>query len=965
MQKLSIFRKKYYIPMLVQVFLLNGLMSESIAKGTEITKQQKSVLQTVSGIVTAEKGAGLSGVNIQIKGTSKGTTTDAQGKFKIDVPNENAVLVFSFIGYSTQEINVGSQTNINVTLKEDVATLDEVIVTGVFDKRTRMESSVAISVLNSKQLELQSPTSAADILKNIPGVFVNSASGEIKNAISSRGFYDAINGYYYVSMQEDGLPVTGASYSNYAPDYFLRPDITLGKLEAVRGGTASILGNNAPGGIFNYVSKTGGTSFSGEARAKYGLEGNGKNPYYRIDVNLSGPLSKDKSLTYNLGGFWRQNDGSRFAGYPMNNGGQLKANLVKTTQNSTIKLYVKYLDDKNTWLDFLPTVNFDKPTLAPGVDITTSYMAPPISVTYRLNQTNDLQTYDSRDKIHNKEASVGLNMDFNLGNGWSIDNKIRLSDKSSYWNATAVPFPVAVDNVTFFGLNGWVGAAGLKLGNYVFSDVATGNKLLSVNFGVGATGLKFTSNGSLPGESIQKNSLIFNPLTVFDNNVKEVVEQLTINKKVKNMNFTGGLFFVNSSVNRTSSAAGTAYTQMTEGYPRPTAITYTDLTGKVFQITNPDGVLGGSGRSNPASLFAINNTQLAYFLGHNWDITSKLNFDWGIRFESIRVKGTNQIGTTTNLTDGGTDKNPLTVYDNTAGIITSTYDYDKTVKTTSFSSGLNYSFNNNIAVFGRYSLGNKAPDLTVYMNVSTAGNSKFLNPIAQTTQQFEAGFKYKASNLSLYLTPFYSILGNVPVQSLGQETSDINSLYATPVLYNKVETKGIEIEGNYSFNKNLSLRAVATFQNSIAVNYNVWNLGGNGAADDKTVDFSGNENKNIPKTIIRLSPTYTFGNFLASLDWSYMGARQANIANAFVLPAYNQTNLNVRYAFNQKLSLQANVNNIFNQYAVMDWAAPGGFPAALNTDGFTKAQLEANPNAIYSTSALPPRAYFLTLNYKF
>ncbi len=62
-------------------------------------------------------------------------------------------------------------------------------------------------------------------------------------------------------------------------------------MEAVRGGTASIVGANAPGGIFNYISKTGGQKFEGEFRAKLGLEGDGKNPYYRADINFGGPLS--------------------------------------------------------------------------------------------------------------------------------------------------------------------------------------------------------------------------------------------------------------------------------------------------------------------------------------------------------------------------------------------------------------------------------------------------------------------------------------------------------------------------------------------------------------------------------------------------------------------------------------------------------------------------------------------------
>jgi outer membrane receptor protein involved in Fe transport len=948
MKKLINFLKQKKILTIVNVFLW-----ANISFAQQITK----------GIVSDEKGLPIIGANVTVKETKKGTNTDTGGRYSINTKN-NSVLIFNYIGFKTKEIVVGNKTNINVILQEDTQSLDEVVVTGVFDKRKRIESSVAISVLNAAQIERQAPAGAADLLKNIPGVYVNSASGEIKNSVSSRGF-EGVNGYYYVSMQEEGLPVTGAQHSNYSPDLFLRADITLDKLEAVRGGSASILGNNAPGGIFNYLSKTGGENFGGEIRAKYGLEGDGKNLYYRTDLNIGGPLSKDKSLRFNVGGFWRENDGARYAGYPMNNGGQIKANIFKKTRNGSVKLYVKYLNDKNTWLDFLPTVGFDKPALAPGVNVSTSFMAPPISATYLLNQSNDLQTYDSRDKIHNKDASVGFNFDFKLGKGFSIDNKVRYSDKSSIWNSTAVPFPVAVDGVLFYGLNGFVGPTGVSLGRYTFSDVATGNQLLTVDLGFGPTGLKFTPNGSLPGESIQKNSLIFNPLVVTENKVKEIVEQMTVNKKVKNMNFTGGLYYVNSSIDRTSSGAGTVYSQMTDGYPRATGITYTNNSGTVFQVTNPDGVIGGSGKSTPASIFDVNYNQFASFFGHNWAITPKLNLDWGIRFESIRVKGTNQLGTTINLTDGGTDKNPLTLYDNTAGAITSSYDYDKKVNTTSFSGGLNYLINEDLAIYGRYSQGNKAPDVSIYLNVNTVGSSKFLNPIAQRTKQFELGLKWKKNNLNLYVTPFYSILGNVPVQSLGQETVDPSTMYSTPVVYNKTETAGVEIEGNYKFTKALSLKAVATFQKSTAVDYSVWDIGANGSADDKIVSFSGNENKNVPRSIMRLSPSYSTDKFFASVDWSYMGDRQANIANAFVLPAYHQTNLNLRYAFNQKLSVQANINNVFNQYAVMDWAAPGGFPAALNTDGFTKAKLDANPNAIYYTTALQPRAYFLTVSYKF
>ena len=88
---------------------------------------------------------------------------------------------------------------------------------------------------------------------------------------------------------------------------------------------ASILGNNAPGGIYNYVSKVGGHEFEAEIQSKFGLEGNGKNPYYRTDLNVGGPLVKGGTITYNIGGFWREADGARYPGYKMNKGGQLKA----------------------------------------------------------------------------------------------------------------------------------------------------------------------------------------------------------------------------------------------------------------------------------------------------------------------------------------------------------------------------------------------------------------------------------------------------------------------------------------------------------------------------------------------------------------------------------------------------------------------------------------------------------------
>src|SRR5688572_12632488 len=100
--------------------------------------------RTVTGTVTAsEDGLSLPGVSVQIKGTTTGTQTGTNGQYSINVPNANAVLVFSYIGFATQEMNVGSQSVINIALKTDATQLGEVVVTAL--GVTRQERTLGYS----------------------------------------------------------------------------------------------------------------------------------------------------------------------------------------------------------------------------------------------------------------------------------------------------------------------------------------------------------------------------------------------------------------------------------------------------------------------------------------------------------------------------------------------------------------------------------------------------------------------------------------------------------------------------------------------------------------------------------------------------------------------------------------------------------------------------------------------------
>src|SRR5690606_4742214 len=116
----------------------------------EIKIGPTSIDITVSGLVTDEKdGERLPGVNILVKGTTIGTTTDSEGRYNLTVP-ENSTLTFSFIGYHTREIPVNAQTVINVVMVADISELDEVVVIG-YGTQKKEEITSSVSSITSEE----------------------------------------------------------------------------------------------------------------------------------------------------------------------------------------------------------------------------------------------------------------------------------------------------------------------------------------------------------------------------------------------------------------------------------------------------------------------------------------------------------------------------------------------------------------------------------------------------------------------------------------------------------------------------------------------------------------------------------------------------------------------------------------------------------------------------------------------
>ncbi|MVM28481.1 SusC/RagA family TonB-linked outer membrane protein [Spirosoma sp. HMF4905] len=248
--------------------------------------------QPVTGTVLDEKGSPLVGVNIQIKGTTRGTASDARGTYRIDVPNGNSVLVFSYIGYKKQEITVGNQSAINVSLEADAGSLEEVVVVG-YGTQKRSSLTGAVSTVTPKEITaLPVPNVASALQGRVPGVSVVNNGGPGSSPIVQIRGIGSISygsGPLYVI---DGVP-TGDLNS------FNTNDIE--SLEVLKdASSAAIYGSRAANGVILITTKKGGRD--SKIRVTLDTYVGTQSASHKIDVlNRDQYVQYAKALTSNAG----------------------------------------------------------------------------------------------------------------------------------------------------------------------------------------------------------------------------------------------------------------------------------------------------------------------------------------------------------------------------------------------------------------------------------------------------------------------------------------------------------------------------------------------------------------------------------------------------------------------------------------------------------------------------------------
>ena len=257
---------------------------------------------TVRGIVASSENM-LYGVSVTEKNTGNSTTTDFDGSFQIKV-STNATLVFSYIGFTTQEVLITGDESLNIILKETVNELDELVIYGfegvVGQARRRAESiqdiPESVVTYTSETIETKGVENLKTFTDYVPNVNFTSSLGIGNNFITVRGISHIRNGESPIAFVVDGVTLPDANLINQ--ELF---DIAL--IEVVKGPQGALYGKNAIAGAVNILTNKPTNNFKHKV-----LLGYGSGTTFKRQFVTSGPLAKNK-VFYRLSASSKKGDG--------------------------------------------------------------------------------------------------------------------------------------------------------------------------------------------------------------------------------------------------------------------------------------------------------------------------------------------------------------------------------------------------------------------------------------------------------------------------------------------------------------------------------------------------------------------------------------------------------------------------------------------------------------------------------
>ncbi|MBY5958682.1 SusC/RagA family TonB-linked outer membrane protein [Membranicola marinus] len=227
---------------------------ERLSANDQGWKMINKLVFSVEGSVTDESGEPLIGVNVLVKGTNKGTSTDFDGRFTLEDIDENAVLLVSYVGYQSKEVAVNGRANIDIKLMSDAQMLEELVVVG-YGTQKKENLTGSVDVVGSERLENRSAGNVADLIKGASpnlNISMNFRGGEpgATSGWNIRGM-GSIHGNASPLILVDGVEM---NINNVDPE-------SIESVSILKDASASaIYGSRAPFGVILITTKTGGTN---------------------------------------------------------------------------------------------------------------------------------------------------------------------------------------------------------------------------------------------------------------------------------------------------------------------------------------------------------------------------------------------------------------------------------------------------------------------------------------------------------------------------------------------------------------------------------------------------------------------------------------------------------------------------------------------------------------------------------
>ena len=759
-------------------------------------------------------------------------------------------------------VNLSFSQNETAPVNDTIKTtqLEDVVVTGVVNPKAKIKSSVSITTMDAKQIDQSAPRSTAEIFRSIPGIRSESSGGEGNSNISVRGVPISSGGSKYLQIQEDGLPVLLFGDIAFATaDIFTRFDGNVAKIEAIRGGSASTLSSNSPGGIINFISKTGKTE-GGMVRTTFGLDYNN----FRTDVDYGTKIGE--GLYFHAGGFYRAGEGVRKTGSTSNNGGQVKFNLTKEFQNGKVTVYAKFLNDRAAAYMPMPikvTGTNANPTWGSvsGFDATTGALQSVyLNHNVGLGPDGELRRGKVADGMNPVSKSIGVNASFDLEDGWKITENGRYSANSGGFMA---PFPAEVGSAS----------------------------AIAASFGAGST-LTYANSGT----AFNNPNGLVSRIHMFDtklNDLSNFMNDLRVTKKFDKVAITAGYF--KSIQNISMSWLWNSYLQEVSD-DNPRLINVKNAAG---QLLSENGLYaygvpawGNCCTRNYDTQYNVS----APYVNVSIDATENLSFEGGLRYDLGKVTGSfaGSAQTTYDINNNGVISVPETSVSavNTANETAVNYDYDYV----SYTLGANYLLTAKQSLFARYSKGASAKADRILFERPTASylDGNLINALDYLSQA-ELGHKVKFPKGYVYSTLFYSKT---------DEQSGFEASNPSVLTQNNYKSYGLELESSYNLMDNFNLKGALTYTK----------------AEITSGSNNGNEPRRQPKLMYNLMPTYNFSENNNTIGLSFIGQTKAfaQDSNQLVMNGFVIVNAFVEVGITKGLSVNLSGNNLLDTLAITE-----------------------------------------------